>query len=199
MLLYNVTFDENDTRTVLEPSVPESTADGEDSTTPRVCLSTSVKKCIQALAVEHREVRVGATLAVRTVNIDKLDEDLLITPETLVSEGLVPDALENDEHWYLGSIKFDYNKYEIEDFDAEIDLAWTCISLQDCRDIVTEYLPSFSTKRFKTSKNLYQAAMRFCNEFRLDNESDAIWDALAELPWAQKRTIKSVKLKKLHN
>lgn len=194
MRLYNVTFNMQDKRRVLEPSVPESAGSGEDKTIKRICLADSVEHCMQAIAVGNRDIREGATFILREVDTKDLDKKLLIKPKELKEKGLVPDALENNEYWYLGKIKFNRVACKIVEFDAEIDLAWTCIPIKACRSVVKKYLPNFPVNRYKITKNLYESAMDYCNKHKLWNESDAIWDELAMVPWAQKRRINHVKM-----
>lgn len=143
MTLYNVTFNIKDKRNILEPSIPDSAGDGENKTIKRVCLTDSIAHCMQAIAVGNRDIRVGATLIIREVNLKNLNKKLLISPRELKERGLVPDALENNEFWYLGKVKFKCITCKIVDFDAEIDLAWTCIPIQSCREIIKKYIPSF--------------------------------------------------------
>lgn len=194
MRLYNVTFNMKDKRRVIEPAIPDSAGNGEDKTVRRICLTDSVEHCMQAIAVCNRDIREGATFILREVDTKDLDKNLLIGPKELKERGFVPDALENNEYWYLGKVKFDRMACRIVEFDAEIDLAWTCIPIQSCKDIVKKYLPAFPVNRYKVSKNLYEAAMTYCNEHKLWNEEDAIWDDLAMVPWAQKRKINYIKM-----
>lgn len=197
MTLYNVTFDMNDRRNMIKPAIPNSAGDGENKTIKRVCLTDSVEHCIQAIAVGNRDVRVGADLIVREVELKDLNEELLISPKELKEKGLVPDALENNEFWYLGDVKFRCITCRIVEFDASIDLAWTCIPIQNCIEIVKKYIPKFPVYRYKITKNLYESAMQYCNKHQLWDIGDNIWDDLAMVPWAQKRGINSVKLLKI--
>lgn len=197
MRLYNVSFDTNDKTVVLRPRIPESAGEGENKTIARICLADSIEHCMQAIAVGNRDIRVGAEFVVHMVDTSSLQVGSLITPERLVQRGLVPDALENNEYWYLSPVLSNRGVFRIENFDAEICLAWTCIEIEDCRRIVSKYLPDFHVNRYRNSRNLYEAAMAVCNEKHLWDIEDAIWDELAELPWAQKRELKHVVAKKL--
>ena len=199
MTLYNVTFNMRDRRRVLNPSIPESAGDGEDKTISRVCFTDSVANCIQAIAVCNRDIREGATFILREVDTDKLDKRLLIKPKELKERGLVPDALENNEYWYLGKVNVESMACKIVEFDAEIDLAWACIPIQSCRAIVKKYLPKFAVNKYKITKNLYDAAMKYCSENKLYYAEDGIWDDLAMVPWAQKRKINYVKLLRIRD
>lgn len=195
MLLYNVTFDQNDLRTVLTPSIPETAADDEDITIARVCLTDSIEHCLQAIAPERRNIKKGEIITIRSVASDNLNNQFLVDPITLREKMLVPDALENNEYWYLAKINFKCARYEIIDFDVDYDLAWTCIRIEDCKNIIKKYLQKFSVGSFNNSKEMYQAAMHYCEQYSLWDEQDNIWDDLAELPWAQKIAINSVELR----
>lgn len=192
MRLYNVNFDTNDKTVVLRPRIPKSAGEGENKTIARICLTDSIEHCMQAIAVENREICVGAEFVVHTVNMSDLQKSSLIVPERLVQSSLVPDALENNEYWYLLPVLSDRSVYRIEKFNAEMCLAWTCIKIEDCRRIVSKYLPDFPVNRYRNSHNLYEAAMAVCNERCLWDIEDAVWDELAELPWAQKVELKHV-------
>lgn len=197
MTLYNVTFNIKDNRSILEPTIPDSAGDGENKTIKRVCLTDSVSHCMQAIAVGNRDIRVGASIIVRKVDTKYLDTSLLIKPKELKERGLVPDALENNEYWYLSAVNVKCGKYQIVNFDAEIDLAWTCININDCKEIIRKYLPLLNIERYRNTKNLYEYAMCYCNKYRLYDIQDIIWDELAMLPWAQKRSINKVQLIKI--
>lgn len=197
MKLYNVSFNLNNTSNVLKPSVPDSAAPDEDKTCRRVCFTDSIEHCLQAIAVCNRDIRVGARIIVRTVEKKDMFLKYLVVPQTLFYKKLVPDAMENHEFWYLYPIKAETVEYEIEDFRAEVELAWSLIDVKKCREIVKKWLPDFQGERFKIAKNLYESAMKQCNEQKNWDAMDGIWDDLAELPWAQKRGIYDVKLKEI--
>lgn len=197
MKFYNVTFNIKDNRSMLEPTIPDSAGDGENKTIKRICLTDSIEHCMQAIAVENRNIKVGVVIVVRSIDIEKLDRKLLICPAELKQRGYVPDALENNEFWYLGNIQFEYQKYRIMGFDAEVDLAWTCIPIQNCKEVVKHYIPDFPVNRYKITYNLYKAAMEYCNQHKMYDIEDIIWEDLSIVPWAQKRSIKHVDLMRI--
>lgn len=196
MKLYNVSFNLNNRSNIIEPSIPESTAAGEDRTFKRVCLADSVEHCIQAIASNNRDIRVGAQIIVRSVDIKNLYKKLLVDPQTLFNKKLVPDALENNEYWYLSRVKFETALYIIMDFQVEYELAWSLIDINYCREVVHRYLPNIQVNRYKISENLYNAAMDECGRTNNWDAEDKIWDALAEIKSAQKVSIYNIKLKK---
>ena len=196
MKLYNVSFDVNNTDRVLKPRIPESAADVENKTIERVCLADSVAHCIQAIASDNREIKVGTKIIVRAVESSHLSSKWLVSPETLFSRGLVYDALENNEYWYLKPLAFNMALCTITDFDADFTLAWSLIKIEDCKRIVHKYLPNMQVNRYRVSKNLYEAAMRECNRTHNWDAEDEIWDALAELPYSQKIELSKLKLRK---
>ncbi len=196
MKLYNVSFNLNNPDRILSPTIPKTAADDENKTYRRVCLADSVEHCIQAIAVENKDIRAGAKIIVRTVDTKNLYKQFLVGPQTLFDKKLVPDALENNEYWYLQRIKFDLAVYTILDFDADFEIAWSLIKIDDCKKIVHKWLPNFTIGRYKIPKNLYIAAMKECERLQNWDAEDGIWDDLAELPWAQKTGIYNIKLRK---
>ena len=185
MKLCNITFNINDERTILKQSIPESAAEDEDKTIYRVCLADSVAHCMQAIAVDNRNACIGSEFILREVTVDE-NSQFLIKPTYLYKRKLVPDALENNEYWYLRSLHCNTYLCRITRFDYEFDIAWTCIDFKDCKTIIQKYLPNFNIcKDIKNSKILYQSAMSYCDKHHLYNESDLIWDDIAMLPWAQ--------------
>lgn len=196
MKLYNVSFNLDNIDNVIEPRIPESAAEDENKTFARVCLTDSVEHCMQAIASDNRDIRVGVQIIVRSVDTKDLCKKTLVKPETLFRHRLVPDALENNEYWYLGSIKFETALYTIMDFEAEYELAWSLIDINYCREVVHRYLPNIQVNRYKIPKHLYDVAMEECNRTKNWDAEDKIWDALAEVKCAQKIGIYNVKLKK---
>lgn len=201
MKLYNVTFDLDDTRKILVPTIPKSAASNENKTIPRVCLTDSIEHCIQAIAPYNRDIRVGAKIIVREIDIDHLDQDKLITPYDLYKQEWVPDALENEEYWYLGTIEFYTTVHEITDFHASHALALSCIKIEDCEKIINKYVPEFDTSQYGSTRELYETAMKYCckmedsGHYEYFEYEDNIWDDLESLPWSRKIEIEDIQLK----
>ena len=194
MKLYNITFNLKDTRKILESAIPDSAGTVENKTIKRVCLTDSIEHCMQAIAVGNRYIANGAKFIVREVNIPK-NANALIHPNQLYKNNLVPDALENNEFWYLHSIKCKTYLCEIIHFDFEHDLAFSCIQANDARLIINKYVPELKLGRYKNSKNMYDAFCNYVNKHCLWNEFDSVWDDLAELPWAQTTKITGLQYK----
>lgn len=110
MILYhvspNINFDGN-----FVPRIPENRLQMEDSTIPRICFSTSISTCIQAMPgggecfsdlLEHN----NSVLKVFEIDTDNLpfDSKFLVPPEVLDEKGLVPDAVMNEEFWVTEDI-----------------------------------------------------------------------------------------------
>ena len=191
MKLYNVTFDASDTRSYLEPCIPYSVGDGEDKVTPRVCLCDSVVHCIQAIAPVNRNIKEGAHFKIREVEISEYDKNLIYPYELKESEK-VPDALENNEYWYLKSIPCEITECNIEDFDYEFTLAWSCISVEQCRDIIERYTDVLKNSLYKDSESMYKDFTKWAYENKQYEMADDVWEELAQLPWAQKTAIISI-------
>lgn len=193
MKLYNVSFDLRMTNDLLIPSIPFTTGDGEDKITKRICLTDSVANCMQAISTEYRHIAVGSKFLLKTVEIKP--DQYLIGPQQLVNWRKVPDALENKEYWYLKPVFCEsVQKCEITYFNHEMDLAWTCISVEQCREIVRKYT-GLEFNRCKTSKGLYDAFCKWAHERSYWSMLDNVWDDLAMLPWAQKTRIYNLKYK----
>lgn len=193
MKLYNVSFDLNNTNELLVPTIPHTAGPEEDKTSRRVCLADSVAHCMLAISTEYRNIAVGSKFILKTVEIEP--DKFLITPKQLIKYKKVPDALENNEYWYLYPIRCkSVYLCEITDFDSEIDLAWTCIKPEQCRDIVKKHT-GLDFKRCKTSKGIYKSFCKYAHERQLWSMMDDVWDELAELPWAQGRKMNKLNYK----
>lgn len=119
--LYHVSYNPHQPVQSFCPRIPLQRAHGEDRTTPRFCVSTSLEKCLLASPytdelfvkdgyIENREVDLmlhesngdefyGVPFILYTFHAK--EEDIL-SPEEL--KELVPDALETDEHWITSAI-----------------------------------------------------------------------------------------------
>lgn len=191
MKFYNITFDLNNRDKVLKPYIPYSASDKENRTIKRVCITDSVEHCMQAIATGNREVYKGSPFVLRVVEIVKSNNQL-VYPDKLVSCGYVPDALENKEYWYLKPIQCRAYKCVIESFDYEYDIAWTCIKTEDCRRIVKR-ITGKEFNRCKSALSIYKSFCKWANEIKAWSMLDDVWDALVELPWAQKTKIYNLK------
>lgn len=190
MKLYNVTF-RGDFETLLIPRVPYSAGDGEDKETARICLSSSIRGCIQAIGPADRFIAKDASFIVREANV--IDFENVINPVQLFLSEKVPDALETQEYWYLKSLPVTLHQYEIVDYAQEYEIAWSCVNMQDLLDILSRYTSHKFTQ--PTSKQIYLSAMQV-----LDSDSiDAVWDDIVELPWTQRIRITKLKVLDEHS
>jgi len=188
MYLYNVSFNLNNTNNVLIPSIPESAANDEDKSTKRVCLCDTVEHCMQAIAVGNRCIKAGAQFILRVADIPKTNKRL-IKPLALKQCNKVPDALENNEYWYLDKLTFKVYKCVINSFDYNRDIAWTCLTAEQVRHTVYGICNKIKLERYTISKSVYKAIMDYAHRHKLYGLEDDIWDAIVELPWAQKTII----------
>ncbi len=191
--LYNVTFDFQNNTDILEPYVPHTAAPDEDQETERVCLSTSVENCLTAMGT-RTELTEGAHIRVRRVSTADLDPALIVTPEELFQTGRVPDAIENEEYWYLGMAEAESLEYEIESYWYERELAFTCIKADDIWDYVKKHFPDLGIKRCKDSRDMFGSVTTHLYDNGMYDECDEFEDAVADMPWAQVLRIKDVKL-----
>lgn len=190
MKLYNVTYNLEDISNILIPNVPISAGDGEDNYIPRVCLADSLEHCLQAFGSTYRNLGDGVCILIREVEVDE-DDVYLVKPSTLKKYEKVPDALENNEYWYLKPIACNVRKAEIIDVDTEFTIAWTCVSIEKCREIVSMY-SNIDVDKYKDSEELYNVFMDWANKNKKWKEMDAVWDSIVELPWSQKTAIENL-------
>ena len=195
MKLYNITYNLEDICTTLTPKIPYSAGDGEDKSIPRVCLADSLEHCLQALGSAHRNLTKGTHILIREVEVAENDK-CLVNPLVLKQDNKVADALENNEYWYLKPIKCNVRKAEIVNAETEFTLAWTCIPISKCKEIISKY-SNFNVKGYKESYNLYEAFMDWANENKKWNEMDFVWEELLEIPWVQKTTIEKLEIRYL--
>lgn len=130
MVFYHVSFLRGKRHRVktFVPRVPDTCAPDEDKSFPRICLTPTVEQCVQAMAPDSRDLRKGAVVTVYTAEISENDP-CLWRPEEIADR--VPDSVENQEYWYVAPLTMVANEFEIADFCAYHDLAWTIITVQD--------------------------------------------------------------------
>ena len=206
MKLYNITFKLDDTRNILVPNIPETAGDTENKTIKRVCLADSVEHCMQAVASANRDMCTRAKFIVREADIP-LTKKTLVHPRFLKEQGYVPDALENNEYWSLEPVKFKLYLCELEHFDSDFTVSWSCVTREQVLAIISKYIKTKRFDRYKTSKGVYNAFCKFINEktqFATEkgriayyNMYDDVWEDIVELPWAQKTELTNIKYKVL--
>lgn len=195
MILYHVSFDTENTDCYFYPRVPFAISVQEDQITPRICLSDSIEHCLQAVAEEYRrDLTPGCRLAVYSIDSDDIDPSFLIFPEELFEKRLVPDAMENQEYWALEGLYMQRELVRVKDFSYEYTLAFSCMKSADVRTIIMGILPELTLPDTDSAEWLYQAATDYMREYGMYHEWDEIWDALAELPFAQKTEIYDLEL-----
>lgn len=195
MKLFHVSLGLQDKQKLFVPRVPESCAreQGEDAVTPRICFSTSVEKCIQAIETFPQ---LGELITVYTFEVDEQDSNL-VTPAFLFAANMVPDALENQEYWYTKEVSLTGERRVTTMLRREFSLAWSRINVQDVQKLVQSMIGennlSFSMNdSIANSEQLYNAFAVWLDKNELYNLSDLFYDKIAELPWAQLREITDV-------
>lgn len=186
MRLYNVTYDISDKNTVLFPRIPYHIGFDEDKETPRVCLADSIQHCIQAMASSIRNLDDGTHIVIREVDVELNDENL-ICPDELKYTKKVPDAMENQEYWYLKPIKCNIKEVQIIDARIDFDFAWTCIPVYEVEEIIDRYFSDLDFKKerdYCNANELYTDFWNYANDNKLYNAMDLIDDKIACLPWA---------------
>lgn len=104
MKLYHVSYDRIPE---FEPRIPQNRLPGEDSRVPRICLSTSVERCINAKPSQGQALYTAQQYGLRTAlyiyefDVNDIPTDKLIGPDELKWQFGVVDAKINGEHWLL--------------------------------------------------------------------------------------------------
>jgi len=114
---------------VFKPRIPENRMSGENATTPRICLSSSLEGCLSATPWGgHNLPTKGKSEIFRVYEFDTNDilEGNLILPYDLFSQNLVPDALVTEEHWVINQNLSPRNTYEILINDFELEELLLC-------------------------------------------------------------------------
>lgn len=100
MLLYHVSYDH---LTGFQLRVPRHRVPGEDAMTPRICLTTSIERCInakpfmaQALYLA-REIGAPMALYIYQFQSEDVPDGKLLPPDQIP----VPDSQQNQEYWLL--------------------------------------------------------------------------------------------------
>lgn len=108
------------------PRIPEYRCKGEDSKTPRICMSTDILGCLSGIP-RGDEVLAGllnlsyakkipSILHLYSVDESNLLEEDYYSTNYLVENNLVPDAKDNKEVWLLKKVKFNHEIILISDF-----------------------------------------------------------------------------------
>lgn len=98
-----------------KPRVPIHTRDDENKSINRICLSSNIENCLSAVGwggsvVREEDILYGVltnykeSKPIAIYQFD-IDEQYLLSPEQLVKNNYVKDALINDEYWYIGDKK----------------------------------------------------------------------------------------------
>lgn len=111
MKFYNIAYNTEYLIEEFYTKIPENPMLGEDTTTKRVCVSTSLSGCLTAVPwQDDLEYLSSNELPVRVYEFEINFNDFkkrgtIYTPDFLYKFGLVDDALETQEHWILENIK----------------------------------------------------------------------------------------------
>ena len=194
MKLYRVSFDTSASldRTFV-PMIPESAGLEEDKTIKRVCLSSSVEGCLQAIPRGRKDISVGTEFIVYEAEINTLDENLIFPEEV---RDYVPDALENEEYWYMKELYMTGKKVKLTNFDYSCELAFTAV---DEDDFIARMLDTVSEEAYKYIEKVsdimlddsiilgarYHDVIDYLFKIKEYKLIDDIEDAVALTPWAQ--------------
>jgi hypothetical protein len=97
--LYHISIDPHTEDEIFTPRIPDNFASGEDVTTPRVCVSTSIRGCMRAIEMDgtfdcawiYVPVEFGGNKIADNIYKPTVDE--------------VPDVVETREKWITCPVK----------------------------------------------------------------------------------------------
>lgn len=204
MRLYHVSYEINNCKKrVFIPRVPSSIADGENNNIPRICLSDSVSRCIQAIQVIPNK---GELLSIYTTDINTRYKKL-ITPNELVRFGYVVDATVNHEYWYTDKLEMTNKVYRVNDIDIEFTYAWEVCNIESIIYAVNKTLQKFNInllskvikhlKSLKTAKGVYEAFNKYLCNIENYCAYDYFDDIVAEIPFIQLKKVTKLKLERV--
>lgn len=104
MKLFHVSYDRV---LYFKPHIPKYRLPGEDAVTPRICLSTSIERCVNAKPHQAQALYLarefGFRMPVYVYEFDtgNIPKDKLLGPNQLKDQYYVEDAVENNEYWLL--------------------------------------------------------------------------------------------------
>lgn len=192
MKLYHVTSDVHSSIVkTFCPIVPGSISELEDSQTPRVCLSTDIAHCIQAIsAVDMLEK--GRLIRVYTYDMNKYEWKDFLPPYYLWKSGKVFDAMYNNEVWCLKVIPMDSQVYCIHDFDCEMAVNWYAVDPTVLKSLIRD---RFGINAIgNTSYAIYDYAAGVLERQKKYGDSDNLWESIVCTFPCQTHFVKSIDL-----
>lgn len=195
--LYNITFKIDDERTVLEPCIPDSKMDGEDSSTTRVCFSDSVERCISAIAPQNRNLSTGSLIVVRSVNTSTLNKKHLYDYHYLYLYGKVRDAMLTHEFWYTDKVPIDRKVYRIKSFDYEHVINWSVVDLGALIQMSKKYVNLPLYKIAVDAEDVYRIVSKYLQDNGKYDASDEYWEEICMLPMVQAIKVTNLKLEEV--
>lgn len=108
MKFYRVDLCKKEIIKLFEPRIPKYVLEDENKDISRVCVTSTIEGALGSVPWGGRHMlNKGENMIFRIYEFDlcEIDEKFIVTPDTLVKKGYVPDALCYDEYWVLTSIK----------------------------------------------------------------------------------------------
>ena len=138
---------------------------------------------------------VGEPITVYKLEVEPNDSSL-ISPKVLYHSGKVPDALENQEYWYLKEVSLIGEHRIITHQDYELSLAWSVIKMQDVIKIVQSIIDAnfldVDLNVFVSEKDanaIYRTFCQWLDRNGFYSLEDELYDMVSELPWAQLKVL----------
>lgn len=112
MILYHATMD-LDIIEEFTPRIPSDRFEGEEDSTPRICVSSSIEGCLTAAPFGGSKLHENLYLPsnsnrlvrIYEFNTESIEENNIIKPEHLYQNDIVRDAEITGEHWITVPIK----------------------------------------------------------------------------------------------
>lgn len=192
MRLYHVTSDVlNPVVKTFNPLVPDSKSDIEDAKTPRVCLSTDIEHCIQAIsAVDILEK--NRLIRVYTYDMGKDDWRFFLPPYYLWKSGKVFDAMHTHEVWCLKSLIMNSSVYRINNFECEMVIDWYAVNCVALRSLIRDRFGINPVG--STSQSMYTHATRLLEHQKRYDDSDDLYESIVTTFPCQAHSVKSIDL-----
>lgn len=179
---------------VFRPRVPESAADIEDRTTPRICLSTDIEHCIYAISTADI-LKTGKLIRVYTYDMSPAEYSDFLAPYYLWKSGKVFDAMYNYEVWCLKEITMDSAVYRIDDFECELAVNWYAVDTETLRSLITDNFGI--TVNGNDANTMYNKAASILERAKRYDDSDDLWEMIVMTYNCQTHFIRKLSLSKV--
>ena len=188
---------------IFAPRLPESAALDESKLIKRICLAESPLKCIQAIQITPPR---NSIITLYKVRLNKFS-NALIPPKVVRYRGLVVDALESKEWWYLDTLQMKAKYYRVSNIDMEFDLAWTVITPKNVLDTLNKLLIKYNKRltssemsnilKRRSSNSMYYTAISIIDNKQWYDMEDDFWEELGMIHFGSLKRITKLELREV--